>query len=171
MNAENLPKFKYHPNVYESGKVEFGKGICDCCGKKVEAYVQSMYTRESVDCICMECVASGAAAEKSKGEFIQDADPVDNEEARKELFCRTPGYLSWQGENWVACCNDYCEYLGTVGTKELEELEIADELFEADGSFDGFDEARKYLVKDGSLCGYLFRCLHCGKYHLRVDAD
>ena len=25
--------------------------------------------------------------------------------------------------------------------------------------------------KDGSLCGYLFQCLHCGKYYLRIDAD
>lgn len=171
MDISNLPKFKYHPNVYESGKVEFSKGVCDCCGKEVEAYVQMMYTTADVDCICMDCIASGAAAEKFDGSFIQDADPIDNEEASEELFCRTPGYVSWQGENWAACCNDYCEYIGTVGTKELEELGIADELFEADGSFDGFEDARKYLVKDGSLCGYLFRCLHCGKYHLRVNAD
>ena len=71
----------------------------------------------------------------------------------------------------MACCNDYCEYIGTVGTKELEELGIADDFFEADGSFDGYDFARECLGKDGSLCGYLFRCLHCGKYYLRVDAD
>ena len=171
MDRANLPKFKYNPNVYEIGEVEFGKGICDWCGKEVEAYVQSMNTTEDVNCICMDCIASGAAAEKFDGDFIQDADPIDNEEAREELFCRTPGYVSWQGEYWVACCNDYCEYIGTVGTKELEELGIADELFEADGSFDGYDDARKYLEKDGNFCGYLFRCLHCGKYHLRVDAD
>lgn len=171
MDIKKLPKFKYHPNVYESGEVEFSKGVCDCCGREVEAYVQSMYTRENVDCICMECIASGAAAEKFDGDFIQDADPVDNEEAREELFCRTPGYISWQGENWAACCNDYCEYIGTVGTKELEELGIADELFEEYDFCGGYDDVRKYLVKDGSLCGYLFRCLHCGKYHLRVDAD
>ena len=171
MDISNLPKFKYHPNVYESGEVEFSKGVCDCCGREVEAYVQSMYTRENVDCICMECIASGAAAEKFDGDFIQDADPVDNEEAWEELFCRTPGYISWQGENWAACCNDYCEYIGTVGTKELEELGIADELFEEYDSCGGYDDVRKYLAKDGSLCGYLFRCLHCGKYHLRVDAD
>ena len=157
MDINKLPKFKYHPNVYKCGVVEFGKGTCNCCGKEVEAYVQMMYTTEDVDCICMDCVASGKAAEKFDGSFIQDADSIDNEEAAEELWCRTPGYISWQGENWVACCNDYCEYIGTVGTKELEELGIADELFEADGSFEGWKDARKYLVKDGSLCGYLFR--------------
>lgn len=34
-----------------------------------------------------------------------------------------------------------------------------------------FEDVEEYLVKDGSLCGYLFKCLHCGKYHLWVDAD
>ncbi len=171
MNTKALPDFIYHPNVYKCGVVEFGKGVCDCCGKEVNAYIQSMYTTEDVNCICMDCVASGAAADKFDGEFIQDADPVEDEEIREKLFRKTPGYISWQGENWVACCNDYCEYLGTVGTKELEEMGIADDLFAEDGSFDGWTDARKYLVKDGSLCGYLFRCLHCGKYHLRIDAD
>ena len=33
------------------------------------------------------------------------------------------------------------------------------------------EDVEEYLVKDGSLCGYLFQCLHCGKYHLWVDAD
>lgn len=171
VDKSKLPKFKYHPNIYELGIVEFSESECECCNKKTEAYIQNMYTTEDIECICMECVASGAAAEKFDGSFIQDAEEIDNDEATDELFSRTPGYLSWQGENWQACCNDYCEYLGTVGTKELEEMGIADEIFEEDGSFDGFDDAREYLTKDGSLCGYLFRCLHCGKYKMYVDAD
>ena len=171
MNNESLPKFKYSPNVYDIGVVEFADGICNCCGKKVNAYVSSMYTRDDVDCICMNCIASGEAARKFDGSFIQDADQVDNDEAIDELYNRTPGYLCWQGENWAACCNDYCEYIGTVGTKELEALGIADELFEHDGSFDGMDDVREFLVKDGGMCGYLFRCLHCGKYKMRVDMD
>ncbi|MFQ6786508.1 MAG: CbrC family protein, partial [Streptococcus salivarius] len=32
-------------------------------------------------------------------------------------------------------------------------------------------DVAEYLVKDGSMCGYLFRCLHCEQYHLWVDAD
>ncbi len=171
MNKAQLPKFKYHPNIYESDIVEFSEGECDCCHKKTEAYIQTMYCVEEVNCICMECVASGAAADKFNGTFIQDADEIDNAEAKEELFKRTPGYISWQGENWQTCCNDYCEYIGTVGTKELEELGLADVFFEADGSFDGYEDAREYLVKDGSFCGYLFRCLHCGKYKMYVDAD
>ncbi|MGM9925784.1 MAG: CbrC family protein [Bacillus sp. (in: firmicutes)] len=171
IDINKLPKFKYHPNVYQCGVVKFSNNICECCGRTVDAYIERIYSEEDVECICLDCIASGKAAEKFDGSFIQDADSIDNPEATEELFCRTPGYESWQGENWKACCNDYCAYLGTVGTKELEKMGIADELFEEDGSFDGWDDARKYLVKDGSMCGYLFQCLHCGKYHLVIDTD
>jgi len=36
---------------------------------------------------------------------------------------------------------------------------------------DEFADVEDYLVKDGPVCGYLFRCLDCKKYHLWVDAD
>ena len=173
-DIEKLPKFKYHPNLYQIDIVEFEKGICQCCGKEVTAYISSMYCEEDVDCICLDCVASGKAAEKFDGEFIQDAEKeVGDTSKTEELFKRTPGYISWQGEYWLVCCDDYCAYIGTVGTKELEEMGIADEVFAEYESRDAFEyeDVRKYLEKDGSLCGYLFKCLHCGKYHLWVDAD
>lgn len=87
------------------------------------------------------------------------------------MFKRTPGYASWQGEYWQACCNDYCAFIGDVGTEELERMGIADEVFAEYDARDEFDNAREYLEKSGSLAGYLFRCLHCGTYHLWVDAD
>ena len=109
-----LPKFKYHPNLYDPEKVidgvVYGEEICQCCGNKVNVYIDSM-----ADCICMDCVASGKAAEKFDGEFIQDTEEVSDESKREELFKRTPGYCSWQGEHWLACCDDYCAYLGDVG--------------------------------------------------------
>ena len=165
------PIFKYHPNLYSSEEVTFGKGTCQCCGKEVDAYIEAMYCVADVSCICLDCVARGAAAEKFDGTFIQDAEPVSDPEKAKELFCRTPGYVSWQGEYWLACCDDYCAYLGDVGTKELEELGIAGEVFAEYDARDEYEDARLYLEKGGSMAGYLFRCLHCGKYHLWVDAD
>jgi uncharacterized protein CbrC (UPF0167 family) len=48
---------------------------------------------------------------------------------------------------------------------------IADEVL---GEYEARQEYRdvaEYLAKDGSLCGYLFQCLHCRKYYLWVDAD
>ena len=42
-NLQGLPKFKYHPNLYQSGMVAFEEGICQCCGKTVDAYIEEMY--------------------------------------------------------------------------------------------------------------------------------
>ena len=69
------------------------------------------------------------------------------------------------------CCQDYCAYLGTVGTRELEEMGIAEQVLAEYESRNEFQDVAEYLVKDGSMCGYLFRCLHCEQYHLWVDAD
>ena len=44
MKAE-LPVFKYHPNLYDLGIVEFEKGICNCCGKETNAYIQKIKGR------------------------------------------------------------------------------------------------------------------------------
>lgn len=170
-DIKNLPVFKYHPHIYDSNLVTFDEGICQCCGQKVGAYIESMYCKEDVDCICLDCVASGRAAKKFNGQFVQDAEPVSDPAKTEELFRRTPGYISWQGEYWLACCDDYCAYLGDVGTKELEEMGIADEVFEEYDARNEYEDVRLYLEKCGSMAGYLFRCLHCGKYHLRVDAD
>jgi uncharacterized protein CbrC (UPF0167 family) len=126
-----------------------------------------------VDCLCLECIANGTAAEKFDGIFIQRAEKnkVDDPAKIDELFKRTPGYVSWQGEHWLACCNDFCAFIGDVGTKELEELGIADDVFEEYDALDEYEDAREYLEKAGSMAGYLFQCLHCGKYHLWVDTD
>ena len=32
-------------------------------------------------------------------------------------------------------------------------------------------ELEKYLVNKGSMQGYLFQCLHCGKHRLTIDTD
>ena len=119
-----------------------------------------------------------AAAAKFDAGFIQDADPLppgaaDAKSKTEELFKRTPGYFSWQGEHWLACCGDYCEFLGDVGTKELQDLGIAEEVF-ADYALCGefaVDDVRNYLIAGGNMAGYLFRCIRCGKYKIYVDAS
>jgi uncharacterized protein CbrC (UPF0167 family) len=81
--------------------------------------------------------------------------------------------VSWQGEHWLTHCGDYCAYIGDVGAKELADMGIADEVFTdyaAMGEYD-IDDVKEYLEAGGSMAGYLFRCLHCGKYRLWVDAD
>ena len=176
---KNLPKFTYHPNLYtsSSGYVTFDKAICDCCGKEVNAYISFIYSREQINAICLKCVYDGSAAARFDGEFIQNAEKVSDPNKVDLLFKRTPGYYSWQGEYWLACCDDFCEYLGDVGTKELDELGIADEVikeycekFDKNGYL-GINLIKERLVANGSMAGYLFKCKHCGKYHLYIDID
>lgn len=172
---KTLPTFEYHPNVYDNGIVDFKVGICDCCGKKVEAYVPTMYARERVKCICMNCVKDGSAAKKFDGDFIHHSQKISDPAKKEILYHKTPGYISWQGEYWLACCDDYCEYIGDVGTKELDELGITDDVINEyreniSDSFDA-DEIKDWLEAKGSFAGYLFKCKHCGKYHINIDSD
>ena len=171
---KTLPKFKYNPNVYDNGIVIFNNGICQCCGKNVKAYLGFMYSKEEVNCICLDCVADGSAAEKFDGEFIEYPEKRLNEEAFNELMHRTPGYVSSQGENWLDCCDDYCEFIGEVGTQELIEKGIVDEVFDElkqNGKFQDIEWLKERLKINGSITGYLFKCRKCGKHHLDVDMD
>ena len=172
---KELPQFRYYPDPVGTGAFEEGEAkTCPCCGKKSTVYYSILpYCVENVENLCPLCISNGEAARKYDATFVQGAEwnGEPDKEKDEELFCRTPGYISWQGEYWLSCCDDYCAYLGTVGTRELKAMDIADEVFEEYEARNEFEDIREYLVKDGSLCGYLFRCLHCGKYHLWVDAD
>ena len=168
-------EFKYHPNLYNDDVLVRNEGICNCCGNTVSEYIETAYSKMDLDCICLSCVHDGSAAEKFDAEFVQDAEDIFDQEKREELFKRTPGYVSWQGEYWLACCGDYCAYLGTVGIKELEELGIKDEVLNDYASKIympyPLDLINDNLYKDGDFTGYLFRCLHCGKYRIYIDAS
>lgn len=176
--AAALPSFRYFPDPIGCGsflRAQPGERVvCPCCDRETRWYYASrMYTVEDVERVCPACLASGAAAEKYDGEFVQDSEPVSDPLRREELHRRTPGYVSWQGENWLAHCDDYMAYLGGVGTAELTTMGIADEVlgeYETHGYYDA-DELRPFLTAGGSMAGYLFRCLHCGTYRIWVDAD
>lgn len=167
--------FRYHPDPFKSGVFHNDKQMrCECCEQLSDVYYDGgIYCIENIEILCPDCIASGRAAEKFDGYFVSNAegDSISDQEKHDELFKRTPSYISWQGEHWLSCCQDYCAFLGDVGTKELEEMGIADEVFAEYDQRDEFEDAREYLVAGGSLAGYLFQCLHCKKYHLWVDAD
>lgn len=84
------------------------------------------------------------------------------------LAHRTPGFASWQGEEWQTHCGDACAYLGTVGWDQLVDLPTAQASLIDDGML---PDDLPLIRKDGDLCGYLFRCLHCGERVCYVDAS
>lgn len=174
MNDERKITFKYHPNIYNDDILINEDGICQCCGHKTDQYIEHIYSAENLDCICLECISNGSAAKKFDATFVSSAETVTDREKQDELFCRTPGYLGWQDEYWLACCDDYCQYIGRVGMSELNEMENGEEILQEylmrDDAYSE-DVVRDCMHKEGDMSGYLFKCLHCGKYHLWVDAN
>ena len=173
-----IPQFKYHPDPLGTGAFQQGEASkCDCCGKQTEIwYEQPFHSSSDVECLCPECIASGAAAKKFDGEF-QDPASVGNvldDEKLDELVHRTPGYIGWQQEYWYAHCDDFCEFVGYVGWDELVEMGIDGEIeqsYDADLNMFDIEDVKENMVNNGGMQGYLFKCLHCGKYFLYVDCD
>lgn len=168
-----LPTFKYMPNPIQAGIFETGQlVVCDCCEQEVDIYYTGgIYAVEEVEYLCPSCIHNGLAAEKLDGEFQQDLlnpELVSNEDYTDEVLHRTPGYVSWQGNNWVAHCTDYCAFIGYVGWDELVEMGIAEEVEHEDYTS---EELAFSLRNNGSHQGYLFQCLECKQYILYSDFD
>ncbi len=163
--------FKYHPNLYNLDILEEGDGICQCCSKEVDLYYPTMYAVEDIDCLCLECIASGEAAKKFDGMFISDGDVVDDEAKKDELYKRTPGYVSWQGENWRACCDDFCAYLGNTNSVELQKFGVLESVLDEYNEYSNMELTAEDIEEDSYLDTYLFQCLHCKGYKINTDCD
>lgn len=175
-----LPFFRYHPNPLDTEAFQQADPpvTCDCCGKPARIYYDSpFYAEKDVGCLCPGCIASGEAARKFDGAFQDECSlegGVDSPDKLDELIHRTPGYQGWQQEYWRTHCGDYCAFIGYVGYRELKQMGIVEEVL-ADSMWDEWgEEPIKLLmevVNGGSVQGYLFQCLHCGKHLLWVDCD
>ena len=178
-----LPKFKYSPNAFNLDIFEKEDGICSVCNEKREIkYTSSFYSVEEPEYICPWCIADGKACEKYDGEFNDycgiegispdpnDTDPTIQKELLLEITNKTPSYTSWQQEVWLTHCNEPCAFIGYADTKTIEPIieELNDDI-----ENNGYDPEfiRKHLSKDGSLVGYLFKCVNCGQHRLHVDCD
>lgn len=173
-----IPQFKYHPEPLKTGAFQQGEPhTCDCCGKETDIWYEGpFYSAEDVEYLCPDCIASGAAAEQFDGAFqdCESVDEVSDPDKLTELICRTPGYHGWQQEYWRAHCDDYCAFVGYVGWQDLVDMGIDKEIEEDyDQALLGFAlaDVKECMVDGGSMQGYLFRCLHCGRHLLWVDCD
>lgn len=113
---------------------------------------------------------------KYDGEFLDvcSCEKVDSDDYMDELIHRTPGYNAWQQEEWLSHCGDFCAFVEYVGWEEISKLskELKDDLDKIKSEFRfKQEELEKYLINDGSLQGYLFKCVVCGKHRLTVDCD
>jgi uncharacterized protein len=120
--------------------------------------------------------ANGNAAKKYNGEF-QDAEciesPIDDD-SLDELLHRTPNYLGWQQEQWLVHCGKPCAFIANVGWAEIESLvkELKDDIQKIKSDFGlSVEELKGFLSSDGSLAGYLFKCIQCHQHRFTVDSD
>ena len=81
-------EFRYHPNLYTDEILVHGEGVCDCCGKTVQEYIDQVYSSEDVGCICLSCVHDGSAAEKFDAESRKRSSQITQRWSR--LICLTP---------------------------------------------------------------------------------
>jgi uncharacterized protein CbrC (UPF0167 family) len=175
MTDEQLPSFRYHPDVVASGSVVPSENTCVCC-EQARGYIYTgpVYAEtDHVDDICPWCIADGSAHDQLDAEFVDQAavgdfgtwDDVPTS-VSEEVAYRTPGFTGWQTERWFTCCGDAAAFIGRAGHKEL--LTFGQTLIESlreELGWDGEEWAEYFraLSKDDQPTAYVFRCLHCQK--------
>jgi hypothetical protein len=175
----SLPKFKYHPDPVGTGQVEASETECLCCEQaRGFVYVGPIYTEhEGLDeSICPWCIHDGSAHEKFEAMFTDDSVLVEEvpDEVMAEVAYRTPGFLGWQEEHWLICCEDAAVFLGQAGQAELESkfpaaiAEVQEECGLEDEEWEEYFDA---LMKNGSPTAYVFQCLHCQKLLAYSDSE
>lgn len=168
MPNEELPSFKYIPDLHRAKAVEASDSTCPCC-EKARGWMCTgcMYGESDVELVCPWCVADGSAAAKFEAYFndvcrSKDEDPEPD--IRDCFQHRTPGVPSYQDIDWPVCCRDMCLFLGAGDTKGLEEA-----LEAARVSLKDFDWIDVREMWSGYLL--LFECGQCHKPHPIIDMD
>ena len=73
---------------------------------------------------------------------------------REELFCKTPGFSSFQEETWLSHCQEPCEFHGIATTKDFKMIS---------------EEEKMRLFENSSVCDVLLKELQEGKDDRKQD--
>lgn len=181
--ARALPEFRYYADPFRSGVMRTSGETCECCGQATGyIYGGSFYAVGDESHFCPWCIADGSAAAKFDGEFNDSAGVGMGEvdlpaSVVAEVSQRTPGFFSFQQEQWWAHCNDAGRFLG-----EIEHVDRA--LLASDAGTDlvetvcetaglGGDTDWQWLLDTPSrkrdIAVFVFGCVHCGKLGGYVD--
>ena len=171
-----LPKFEYHPNPIATGAVKSSDEICECCDKaRGYVYNSTLYAEDEVEAICPWCISDGSAAKKFNGMFSADY-PLRAGGIPSDVIAtvceRTPGYNSWQQEEWQIHCGDACEFHGDAEKKELLSLQdealqhfLKKEMIKSEV----WQEILEHYEKGGNPAVYKFKCHKCSEYIFTMD--
>jgi len=172
-----LPAFKYHPDPVATGAVMESDETCACCGQaRGFAYEGAVYGDKEIDgVICPWCIADGSAAKKFAVSFSDEHGLLDagvSAAIVDEVTKRTPGFITWQQETWLVCCDDSCAYHGDAPKSELQALSGED--LESTLEFLEWDQPTwsSFLAsyeEGGDHSMHKFVCTHCGEAHYLSD--
>jgi uncharacterized protein len=176
--ATILPRFKYHPDPVATGAFKVSDAICECCGKaRGYAYVADVYAIEDVESVCPWCIADGSL-ERKYDATLNDGHPLHlaglPSKIIDEVTRRTPGYLSWQQDSWIVCCNDACEFHGDAPVDEIRALDepgLAALSAESGFSIADLRDIVHHYQQGGSPAFYKFVCRHCSRVSYNGDCD
>jgi len=175
-----LPTFRYHPDPIASGSVIVSDAQCRSCGQK-RGYVCTapVYAEDDLDdAICPWCIADGSAHAKFEATFVDSEAFADEmpDAAVEEISERTPGFNSWQGEQWPMCCGDAAAFVAPAGIKEIRKS-----YYQLEGQLMGYivhemkisggaaTRLLDSLDRESGPTAYVFQCLHCGRHLAHID--
>jgi uncharacterized protein CbrC (UPF0167 family) len=140
-------------------------------------YAGAVYAIEEVASVCPWCIDDGNL-ERKYDATLNDGHPLRlaglPSEVIREVTRRTPGYVSWQQDSWIACCNDACEFHGDAPADEiraLDEVGVAALSSESGFSVEDLREIIRHYEPGGSPAFYKFVCRHCSRVSFNGDRD
>ena len=171
-----LPGFKYHPDPLATGNVIESDEPCECCGEnRGYLYKATIYAEDEIANICPWCIASGDAASRFDAMFSDDYPLLEAglpEQIVDEVVRRTPGYNSWQQEEWQVHCEDACEFHGYASKQELASLKdarLSEFLAVQMIDHDSWKSLVQVYQAGGNPAIYKFVCRHCDKIIYTMD--
>ncbi|HYE62571.1 MAG TPA: CbrC family protein [Phycisphaerales bacterium] len=177
-----LPSFDLYDSNALKHLLEATKESCDSCGQaRGWKYTGPFYSEHDDPVICPWCIADSAAASKFDGSF-NDGLHSDCKVplAAPDLALineRTPGFVTWQGNYWWACCGTPCRFMGDATADALQGSwssivpALRKDLGEVMSDPDEFEEFLENAERGGSPAVYVFQCRKCSKLHFYWDMD
>ncbi|MEL0579749.1 CbrC family protein [Pectobacterium punjabense] len=173
-----FPHFRYHPNPLSTGSIKVADDVCPCCNQaRGYVYTASCYTAHDLpeETFCPWCIADGSVAVRYDMHFA-DSHPLLCAGVAREIVdevCeRTPGYVSWQQEHWLSCCDDACAFAGDASHEELIALgagALSAQFTDFSWPLEAWENLVEFYQPGGETALYRFECLHCQKVHYGID--
>jgi len=150
---------------------------CRCCGRaRGFVYAGPVYGEEELrDLLCPWCIATGDAAARLGATFADGyalAQAGISKDIVREVTERTPGFTTWQSEEWLSHCGDACAFLGDATPEQLGTWEAREQLCAALGiAASDWEQFVRSYRPGGDPAVYAFECLVCKEKRFGSDCS